>query len=203
MPFSKPRAGAGLHPTRYLSPRRPRLPLPPPCQLRRSPRPSPSHARRKPKLLAAPIEPTSRFSGPGATKVADLPATADVVAAFLVFEASRSIKPSTIARRVAAIRYAHKLAGHEPPTKADRLGVAYTPNEIVRFMVESADWLCQKHFGKALIDKQVGIFDPAAGTGTFITELIEHFRGQPAKLRNIWRSCTLTSWRSSLITSPI
>lgn len=69
------------------------------------------------------------------------------------------------------------------PKAADRLGVVYTPNEIVRFMVESADWLCQKHFGKSLIDKQVEILDPAAGTGTFITELIEHFRGQPHKLR--------------------
>jgi predicted helicase len=67
--------------------------------------------------------------------------------------------------------------------KADRLGVVYTPNEIVRFMIESADFLCQKHFGKSLIDRQVEILDPAAGTGTFITELIEHFRGQPAKLR--------------------
>lgn len=67
--------------------------------------------------------------------------------------------------------------------KADRLGVVYTPNEIVRFMIESADWLCDKHFGKSLIDKQVEILDPAVGTGTFITELIEHFRGQPAKLR--------------------
>jgi predicted helicase len=67
--------------------------------------------------------------------------------------------------------------------KADRLGVVYTPNEIVRFMIESTDWLCQKHFGKALIDKQVEILDPAVGTGTFITELIEHFRGQPQKLR--------------------
>jgi predicted helicase len=66
---------------------------------------------------------------------------------------------------------------------ADRLGVVYTPNEIVRFMIESADWLCQKHFGKSLIDKQVEILDPAVGTGTFITELIEHFRGQPQKLR--------------------
>jgi predicted helicase len=66
---------------------------------------------------------------------------------------------------------------------ADRLGVVYTPNEIVRFMIESADWLCQKHFKKSLIDKQVEILDPAAGTGTFITELIEHFRGQPQKLR--------------------
>ena len=67
--------------------------------------------------------------------------------------------------------------------KADRLGVIYTPNEIVRFMVESADWLCQKHFKKSLIDKNVEILDPACGTGTFITELIEHFRGQPQKLR--------------------
>jgi predicted helicase len=67
--------------------------------------------------------------------------------------------------------------------KADRLGVVYTPIEIVRFMIESADWLCHKHFGKSLIDKQVEILDPAAGTGTFITELIEHFRGQPQKLR--------------------
>jgi predicted helicase len=67
--------------------------------------------------------------------------------------------------------------------KADRLGVAYTPNEIVRFMVEGADWLCQKHFGRALIDKDVEILDPCVGTGTFITEMIEHFRGQPGKLR--------------------
>src|SRR6476620_5012210 len=49
-------------------------------------------------------------------------------------------------------------------------------------MVESADWLCQKHFGKALIDKGVEILDPATGTGTYICELLEHFRGQPAKL---------------------
>ncbi len=65
---------------------------------------------------------------------------------------------------------------------ADRLGVVYTPTEIVRFMVESADWLCEKHFGNSLIDRQVEILDPAAGTGTFICELLEHFRGQPQKL---------------------
>lgn len=70
------------------------------------------------------------------------------------------------------------------PKAADRLGVVYTPNEIVRFMIESADHLCQKHFGRSLIDENVEILDPAAGTGTFIAELIEHFRGQPAKLRH-------------------
>jgi len=49
----------------------------------------------------------------------------------------------------------------------DGLGVIYTPNEIVRFMIESADYLCEKHFGCNLIDKDVKILDPAAGTGTF------------------------------------
>ena len=66
---------------------------------------------------------------------------------------------------------------------ADRLGVVYTPNEIVRFMVESADWLCEKHFGKCLIDRNVEILDPATGTGTFIVELLEHFRGRCAELK--------------------
>ncbi len=70
------------------------------------------------------------------------------------------------------------------PKAADRLGVVYTPNEIVRFMIESADWLCEQHFGRTLIDRDVEILDPAVGTGTFITELIEHFRGQPAKLKH-------------------
>lgn len=66
---------------------------------------------------------------------------------------------------------------------ADRLGVVYTPNEIVRFMVDSADWLCEKHFGKNLIDKNVEILDPATGTGTFIVELLEHFRGRTDALK--------------------
>ncbi len=71
--------------------------------------------------------------------------------------------------------------------KADRLGVVYTPNEIVKFMIEGADWLTQKHFGKALIDPGVEILDPATGTGTFICELLEHFRGQPQKLAHKYR----------------
>jgi predicted helicase len=70
---------------------------------------------------------------------------------------------------------------------ADRLGVVYTPNEIVRFMIDGADWLCEKHFGKNLIDRDVDILDPATGTGTYICELLEHFRGQPKKLEHKYR----------------
>ncbi len=60
------------------------------------------------------------------------------------------------------------------PKAADRLGVVYTPNEIVQFMVKSTDYLLHKHFGKTLADKNVDILDPATGTGTFICEIMEH-----------------------------
>jgi predicted helicase len=74
------------------------------------------------------------------------------------------------------------------PKAADKLGVVYTPNEIVRFMIESTDWLCEKHFKKSLIDRDVTILDPATGTGTFIVELMEHFRGRPEQLA--WKYLT-------------
>ncbi|MCE2911943.1 MAG: N-6 DNA methylase [Rubrivivax sp.] len=70
---------------------------------------------------------------------------------------------------------------------ADRLGVVYTPNEIVRFMIDGADWLCEQHFGRHLVDEDVQILDPATGTGTFVCELLEHFRGQRAKLEHKYR----------------
>ncbi|NLH59831.1 MAG: N-6 DNA methylase, partial [Ignavibacteriales bacterium] len=60
------------------------------------------------------------------------------------------------------------------PKAADRLGVVYTPNEIVRYMVRSTDYLLHKHFGKVMADNNVEILDPATGTGTFISEIIEH-----------------------------
>ena len=72
--------------------------------------------------------------------------------------------------------------------KADRLGVIYTPNEIVKFMIEGADWLCEKHFGRNLVDEHVEILDPATGTGTFICELLEYFRGDPKKLAHKYKN---------------
>src|ERR1700704_1375631 len=62
--------------------------------------------------------------------VSALPATAESVAAFLACEGGRALRPPTngrrgaatpspLARRVAAIRYAHKLAGHAVPTDSE------------------------------------------------------------------------------------
>ncbi len=60
------------------------------------------------------------------------------------------------------------------PAAADRLGVVYTPNEVVDFIIRGSDDLLRKHFGRSLADDNVQILDPATGTGTFITNLINY-----------------------------
>ena len=64
------------------------------------------------------------------------------------------------------------------PAAADRLGVVYTPNEVVDFIIRGADHLLQKHFGRSLADDNVQILDPATGTGTFVTSLIDYLPGE-------------------------
>jgi hypothetical protein len=53
--------------------------------------------------------------------VSALPAAAEVVAAFLAHDVEAGSRPSTLGRRLAAIRYAHKLAGHPVPTDDERV----------------------------------------------------------------------------------
>ncbi|MFN4256676.1 MAG: type ISP restriction/modification enzyme [Saprospiraceae bacterium] len=62
------------------------------------------------------------------------------------------------------------------PKAADRLGVVYTPGEIVKFMLESTDFLLHRHFGRTLGDAGVDILDPATGTGTFVCDLIDFLK---------------------------
>ena len=71
------------------------------------------------------------------------------------------------------------------PKAADRLGIVYTPNEIVRFMIEGTDHLLHKHFNMFLGDKNVEILDPATGTGTFITDIIDYLH--PDKLEHKYK----------------
>ena len=69
------------------------------------------------RAYAADFEKFRAWCGERSTSA--LPALADAVAAFLAYEARRC-RPSSIGRRVAAIRYAHKLAGL-PPTDDERV----------------------------------------------------------------------------------
>lgn len=50
-----------------------------------------------------------------------IPTTPEAVAAYLAFEADRGAKSSTIARRLAAIRYVHAIGGHPNPTSDERV----------------------------------------------------------------------------------
>ena len=56
--------------------------------------------------------------------------------------------------------------------ETDRLGVAYTPIELVDYVLRSSDRLSQHHFGKGLSDPDVHVLDPFTGTGTFINRLL-------------------------------
>ena len=54
-----------------------------------------------------------------------------------------------------------------------RVGIVYTPVEIVDFMVLSVAAICEKEFGRSIGSENLHILDPFAGTGTFLSRLIE------------------------------
>jgi len=54
-----------------------------------------------------------------------------------------------------------------------RLGIVYTPVEIVDFIIHSVEDILQHEFKTSLSDKDVHIIDPFTGTGTFIVRLLQ------------------------------
>lgn len=59
------------------------------------------------------------------------------------------------------------------PRLSERLGIVYTPVEIVDFILKSVDHLLRAEFGESLSSEGVHILDPFTGTGTFITRLLQ------------------------------
>lgn len=53
------------------------------------------------------------------------------------------------------------------PKMTERLGIVYTPVEVVDFIVHSVNDVLQSEFGQTLGSKNVHIIDPFTGTGTF------------------------------------
>lgn len=58
----------------------------------------------------------------------------------------------------------------------ERLGIVFTPVEVVDFIVKSVDVVLRKHFGKTLSSENVHILDPFTGTGTFITRTLHYLK---------------------------
>ena len=59
------------------------------------------------------------------------------------------------------------------PKMVERLGIVYTPVEIVDFIIYSVDYILEKEFGRRLTDENVHILDPFTGTATFVTRLLQ------------------------------
>ncbi|WP_323059935.1 DEAD/DEAH box helicase [Klebsiella variicola] len=68
------------------------------------------------------------------------------------------------------------------PRMTERLGIVYTPVEVVDFIIHSVNDVLKQEFGQTLADKGVHILDPFTGTGTFITRLMQSGLIPPDKL---------------------
>lgn len=68
------------------------------------------------------------------------------------------------------------------PRLAQRLGIVYTPVEVVDFIIKSVDEVLGEEFGQSLSSEGVHIIDPFVGTGTFITRLLQSGLIQPEDL---------------------
>src|SRR5699024_8602718 len=55
----------------------------------------------------------------------------------------------------------------------DRLGIVFTPTEVVDLIIHSVNDVLKNHFEKNIGDEGVHILDPFTGTGTFITRLLQ------------------------------
>ncbi|GAB3903262.1 DEAD/DEAH box helicase family protein [Larkinella knui] len=59
------------------------------------------------------------------------------------------------------------------PKMVEKLGIVYTPVEVVDFIIHSVNDLLKKKFGRSLSDENIHVLDPFTGTGTFMTRLLQ------------------------------
>ena len=71
--------------------------------------------------------------------------------------------------------------------EADRLGIAYTPIELVDFILHSVNDVLQEEFGKSISDEGVHVLDPFTGTGTFLVQLLQSGLIHPDDLERKYR----------------
>ena len=57
--------------------------------------------------------------------------------------------------------------------ETDRLGIVYTPVEVVDFILRSADRVSREEFGRSLSDEGVHLLDPFTGSGIFLVRLLQ------------------------------
>jgi len=73
------------------------------------------------------------------------------------------------------------------PMLTQRLGIVYTPVEVVDFIIHSVNDVLQSEFGQTLGSQGVHILDPFTGTGTFITRLLQSGLIKPEELEHKYK----------------
>jgi len=73
------------------------------------------------------------------------------------------------------------------PRMTERLGIVYTPVEVVDFIIHSVNDVLKSEFGQTLGSKGVHIIDPFTGTGTFITRLMQSGLIKPEEMAHKYR----------------
>ncbi|MEM2368191.1 MAG: type ISP restriction/modification enzyme [Candidatus Bathyarchaeia archaeon] len=83
---------------------------------------------------------------------------------------------------------------------AEQLGIAYTPVEIVDFMIRISDDLIKREFGRqeGINSEDVIVLEPFAGTGTFLVRLLEYL--EEDSLKDKYRNGKL--WANEILLLP-
>ena len=111
----------------------------------------------------------------------------EMLASHSMFENERRELDSFYRAMVERIEAVHTLAGKQEimrtlydrffsqafPRMSERLGIVFTPVEVVDFITRSADDAMRTAFGQSLGDPGVAIIEPFAGTGTFVARLLQ------------------------------
>src|SRR5580704_13465181 len=74
------------------------------------------------------------------------------------------------------------------PRVAESLGIVYTPVEIVDFIIASVEHVLGQEFGAYVSDEGVHVLEPFAGTGTFVSRLLQSGLIRPADLARKYTS---------------
>lgn len=59
------------------------------------------------------------------------------------------------------------------PKMVEKLGIVYTPVEVVDFIIHSVNDILKKEFNRSISDENIHILDPFTGTGTFMARLLQ------------------------------
>ncbi|MGG5152525.1 type ISP restriction/modification enzyme, partial [Alcaligenes aquatilis] len=95
---------------------------------------------------------------------------------------------SAVGKQKIVVELYDKFFRNAFPRMTERLGIVYTPVEVVDFIIHSVNDVLKNEFDQTLGSDGVHILDPFTGTGTFITRLLQSGLMAPEQLKRKYKS---------------